>query len=619
MPGKQVRISLKKTIFLSMVSESKQNLSALRSEMAKNGLDGFIAPRTDEFRGEYVPASAARLEWLTGFTGSAGAAAITKDKAVVMSDGRYTTQLKDQVDGKLFELGDITATSPQGWLADHLFEGAKVGFDPKLHTVVEAQAIRKALRAKKVEAVAVETNPVDAVWMGRPAAPSSTVEIFSDAIAGRSAAEKRDLIVKSIKDAGGHAAVIPLPESVAWFLNIRGTDIPHNPFALSRAIVRHDGAVDWFIDAARLDDKVRKHIGNHVRVRAPEEITSALADLATEAKKAGSPVLLDYKRAPVWFLEKLKSAGAATEDTEDPCLMPRACKTPAEQKSIVAAHIRDGVAIVRFLKWLDDEAPKGGLTEITVEEKLLSFRKADKSLRDTSFDTIVGWAANGAIVHYRATEKTNKKISGNGLLLVDSGAQYSDGTTDITRTVAVGKVTGEQRENFTLVLRGHIAVATARFPEGTVGAQVAALERKQIWDRNSDFDHGTGHGVGCYLSVHEEAASISKRGATPFKPGMLISNEPGFYKEGAYGIRIENLVLVREDGVRDNTDGKVKMLVFDTVTLAPIDRRLISVDMLTVAEKNWLNAYHERVFKTLSPYLEPDVVAWLQQAIQPLA
>ena len=595
-----------------------EKITALRDDLAARGLDGFIVPRTDAYQGEYVQAADERLAWLTGFTGSAGAAVILADKAMAMSDGRYTLQLKSQVDASVFALEDSQSTSPQAWAKNNLPEGARIGYDPRLHTAAQVAEMKKTLRAKKIELVPVDFNPVDAVWKNRPAVLESKVEIFPDTVAGRTATEKRDLVVAKIIEEGGHAVILPLPESVAWLLNIRGTDIPHNPFALSRAIVYADGSVDWFISSSRLSPAVRTHIGNHVRVRDPAEMEQALADIAAASKAAGKPVLVDDNRAPVWFKMKLKDAGAEVESVEDPCLMPRACKTPAEQKSIIAAHVRDGVAVTRFLKWLDDEAPRGCLTELDIDTKLKEFRSLDPAFRDTSFDTIAGWAGNGAIVHYRATPEKYAKINPPGILLIDSGAQYNDGTTDITRTVTIGTPTDEQKKMYTLVLRGHIAASTARVPEGTNGAQVDAMARQPLWDADDgyDFDHGTGHGVGCYLSVHEEAASISKKSTGVFKPGMLISNEPGYYKENAFGIRIENLILVREDGMA--SDGRRRMLAFDTVTLAPHDRRLIVPEMMSDAELEWLNAYHDRVYRELSPHLDSAEKQWLRQATQPL-
>lgn len=601
---------------------SKEKLAALRAGLAARGLDGFIVPHEDEFQSEYLPACFDRLSWLTGFTGSSGAAAVLGGRALVVTDGRYDVQVRQQVAAEDFDI-EVTggfAGALSGWLGAHAAPGARIGYDPKLHTARAVEALAKALRAKRIELVPVDANPLDAAWTDRPAFPDAKVELFPDIIAGRTAAEKRADIAKAVADAGGHAVIVAKPESVAWLLNIRGGDVAHSPLALSYAILRADGDVEWFIDPAKIPADVAPHLGNQVHVQDPGALEARLAVLAREAQAAGSPVLLDHARAPVWFRDVLARHGASVEDAEDPCLLPRAVKTAAEQSHIVDAHVRDGVAMVRFLKWVADEAPKGRLTEQDVADRLEQFRRMDPGFRDTSFDTISGWAGNGAIVHYRVTPESNAAIVPPGLLLVDSGAQYREGTTDITRTVAVGTPTEDMKVDFTLVLKGHIAVAAARFPEGTVGTAIDDRARRALYDENKDYDHGTGHGVGCYLGVHEEAAGISKAGTRPFRAGMLISNEPGFYKEGAYGIRTENLVLVREVGVREHTGPHrtVKMLGFETVSLAPIDRSLIVLERLDAQELQWLNDYHERVYLTLAPLLEPDVRDWLREQTQPL-
>lgn len=598
---------------------SAEKLADLRAELKRRGVDGFIVPRADEFLGEYVPAAAERLRWLTGFSGSAGTAAVLPGAAMVISDGRYTIQLGQQVDAAAFTpLNSSEGQSLSAWLAATAAPGTRIGFDPRIMTVGEVDALREKLREKKVELVAVDGNPVDAVWADRPAPPASAVEAFSDAVAGCSAADKRTQIAKAVSDAGGAAFVVTLPESVAWLLNIRASDVPHVPTALSQAIIHADGRVDWFIAPARIAPALRQHLGNSVQVRDPAEMAQALADLARAAAQESKPVMIDAAATPEWFRAQLTAGGAKVRAMKDPCALPRATKTAAEQKAIIDAHIRDGAAMARFLKWVDDNAPGGQLTELAVEEELLKFRKRDAGLTDTSFDSIVGWAANGAIVHYRATKQTNARIMPPGLLLVDSGGQYkSGGTTDITRTIAIGTPTAAMKEHYTLVLKGHIAVSRARFPEGTKGPAIDALARKALWEKGLDFDHGTGHGVGCYLSVHEEACGISPReGAMAFAPGMVISNEPGFYKAGAYGIRIENLIVVREDGQREGS--MKKMLAFDTITLAPYDRRLIDLSLLDAAEVKWIDDYHARVHKVIEPLVEADVAAWLDRACAPL-
>ncbi len=600
--------------------DSPERLQALRDELKQKKLDGFLVPRTDEYQGEYVPAGAERLAWLTGFTGSAGLAVILDNKAAVITDGRYDIQVEQQTESGLYETysEDMTA---EDWLADNGVSGMTIGYDPKLHTPSQLVALKKKLKAKNITLTPVDENPLDSVWDNQPAPPMAMVELFPDSIAGRSAQEKRTDIAKALKNENGKAVILTKSDSIAWLLNVRGNDVPHIPVVLSYAILYETGDVHWFVDSAKVPPDVTKHLGSHVQCREPGELENALAYLAHDALKDNKPVMLDFKRTASWFKIKLEDAGAAVENMADPCILPRACKTPEEQAGIIESHIRDGVAMARFLKWLDEEGPKGQLSEIDVEEQLLQYRQQDGDLRDTSFDTIAGWAGNGAIIHYRATPESVKTITPPGLLLLDSGGQYgSGGTTDITRTIAMGTPTEEMQENFTRVLQGHIGVAMARFPEGTVGAQIDLLARQPLWNAGLDYDHGTGHGVGCYLAVHEEAAGISKVGQTPFAPGMLISNEPGYYdKEDEYGIRIESLVLVREDGLRHGTN-KI-MMTFETVTMAPIDTRLIKPDMMKDEELAWLNDYHERVYKTLSPRLEPhehDVKTWLKQACEPL-
>jgi len=602
----------------TILKNATEKLADLRAELASRKLDGFIVPHEDEFQNEYVPPSSDRLAWLTDFTGSAGCAIVLKDKAIVMSDSRYTEQLKQQVNPALFVGQDTTDIA--AWLSATAAKGSVIGYDPWHITEGALAALKKSLRGKGVTLAAVNSNPVDAVWSGRPAAPASIVEVFPETIAGRSAADKIKIVSDAVKANNAAAFILPAPQSIAWMLNIRATDVAHTPLALSYLVVHEGGNVDWYIDPARVPQDVRMMLGNNVSLRAPQDLKADMATLAQAAKSSTKPVLIDFKRTPSWFKFEIEAQGGVVEDIEDPCLLPRACKTDAEQKSIIDAHVRDGVAMVRFLKWLDDEAPKGKLTEMDVADKLEGIRRLSREFRDSSFDTISGWAANGAVVHYRATPSTNKPIIPPGLLLVDSGAQYQDGTTDITRTIAVGAPTDEMKRSFTRVLQGHIGVATARFQEGTVGAAIDSRARGKMWDDSLVFGHGTGHGVGCYLSVHEEAASISPIGQRAFKPGMLISNEPGLYKSGEYGIRIENLILVKTDGKakKEFTNKDINMLVFDTITLAPIDNRLIVPDLMDEAEIKWLNDYHERVYKTLAPLVEPDVAAWLKAATVPL-
>lgn len=583
-----------------MNTEIAKRLEDLRRAMRVQGVDGFIIPRADEYQGEYIPDSANRLRWISGFTGSAGIAIVLKDIAAVLSDGRYTIQLRSQIDGQLFMAGDSTKISPAEWLSKNA-SGLKIGYDPKLHTPREL----KAFADKGVEMAAVP-NLVDAVWADRADAPSAPVEMFPMEYAGKPAPDKLDEVAQAIAAAGADAAIVALPDSIAWLLNIRSNDIAHIPVALSYGIARENGGFDWFIDDARIDDDVRSSFGNRVVVLPPSQLEQSLTKLK------GKKVLLDERRTSVWFAQTLKENGVQIIDAKDPVIDLKARKNRAEQNAMRRAHLRDGVAVTRFLHWFAKESIKERLTELEVEEKLEEFRRAAPEYRDSSFDTIAGFGANGAIVHYRADEKSNARIERWNMLLLDSGAQYLDGTTDITRTVSVGEPTQEMKENFTAVLKAHIAVATARFPEGTTGAQIDALARAPLWQRGLDYAHGTGHGVGCYLSVHEEAASISPRGADAIQSGMILSNEPGYYKEGEYGIRIENLILAHENGVCEAT-GK-KMLSFETLTFAPIDKNLIVQEMLSADEAFWLAQYHKAVFSNLSPYLEGEVLDWLKSA-----
>lgn len=599
--------------------EQADKLTALRAQMTKNKVDGFLIPKADEFQGEYIPARAERLQWLTGFTGSAGAAVVLRDRALAMSDSRYTLQIRAQVDQNHFEIIDsgTGGTKEIGdWLKQNAAEKAVIGYDPKLHTPTQIQSLQTALHEKGVTLTPLKKNLIDLIWKDQPGAPLQLVEIFSEKVAGKRADEKREDIAADVVRKGGLAAVITMPDSVAWLLNIRGTDVPHTPFALSNAIVHKNGDVDWFIDPAKITPKVKTHLGNRVQVIHPDKLQDALQDLAVRSKKEKLPVLFDHKNGSIWFKQVIEGKGGTLKDVEDLCLLPKACKTPAEQKAIREAHLRDGVAETKFLCWLDREAPKGKLTEVSVAEKLEEFRAQQKGFRDTSFDTIAGWKANGAIVHYRATEEDHARIKPPGILLLDSGAQYNDGTTDITRTIAIGKPTKEQMKANTLVLKGHIAVASHVFPAGTRGVDIDVLARRPLLQNKMNYGHGTGHGVGIYLSVHEQGGGISAMALRPYKPGMLISNEPGYYKEGAFGIRIENLIMVVDDGYME--DGKTPAMKFETVTLVPIDKRLIDVSLMEDAELKWLNDYHKRVEREVGPYLDPAEKKWLKEACAPL-
>lgn len=563
------------------MTDFAKRLADLRAEMERQKIDGFIVPRSDEYLGEYVSAGAERLAWLSGFTGSAGAAIILADQAIVLSDGRYTIQLRQEVDAELFAVGDSTHTSIGEWLEENA-QGKVIGYDPRLHP---AEFVRK-LEGKPITLSPVKTNPLDAVWIDRPSEPATPVVIFPEDIAGRSAQEKIALIAAALKEDELDSAVLSAGDSIAWLLNIRARDIPHIPLALSYALVHADESIDWFIDGKRVDDAVRAHLGNRVSIQPPGGIDAQLKNLK------GKAVGYDPRRSPVWFLQRLKDAGAQVSEITDPCIGPRACKTKAEIAAMKAAHVRDGKAVSDFIAWLKTQPNDGSLDELSIESKLREFRAAAPEYIEDSFDTIAGFKAHGAIVHYRAKDTSARKIEGDGLLLLDSGAQYQDGTTDITRTIAIGTPTQEMKARYTLVLRAHIAVASAKFPEGTTGVQIDALARRVLWEEGLDYAHGTGHGVGCYLSVHEEAASLSPRGTEALKPGMILSNEPGYYKEGEYGIRLENLMLVVEAGSMES--GK-KLLAFEPLTRVLFDETLILRDTLSHKEREWLDSYSESV------------------------
>jgi Xaa-Pro aminopeptidase len=582
-------------------------LAALRGELAKRGLDGFIVPRSDEYQSEYVPPRGERLAWLTAFTGSAGAAVVLREKAAVFVDGRYTLQVRQQTDTKLFEPRDLVAGGPGGWIEIAAHAGAKLGYDPWLHTAAAIDGLRASAMKAGAVLVPCDTNPIDAVWSDQPAAPLAKAVPHAMSLAGEAAESKRMRIAEDVKALGADATVVTLSDSICWLLNIRGGDLPHTPFVLSYAILNADGSTDLFMDERKSSPELLQHLGNTVRLRAPGEFEGALGALK------GKIVIADPMTAPAAISDRLKSAGASIKRVPDPVQLPKACKNPVEIEGTRKAHIRDGAALTRFLAWMAREAPNGHLTEITAAEALEGYRRATGSLTDLSFDSISGAAPHAALPHYRVTRSSERKINRDEIYLIDSGGQYPDGTTDVTRTIIVGKPSAEMRDRFTRVLKGHIALATVKFPEGTTGTALDAFARKPLWDAGLDYDHGTGHGVGSYLSVHEGPQNISKRPVQqPLKPGMICSNEPGFYKAGEYGIRIENLIVVTEG--RDVAGGERKMMEFETITLAPIDLALIEPKLLTGEERDWLNAYHARVLETLAPLVDAETKAWLEQA-----
>jgi Xaa-Pro aminopeptidase len=586
-------------------------LARLRAELAARDLDGFIVPRADEHQGEYVPPCGQRLLWLTGFTGSAGIAIVLRARAALFVDGRYTLQAAAQVDRGLFEIRHLVEEPPAQWVAAALAPGMALGYDPWLHTPNEIERLRAA--AEKAGAVlrALPDNPLDRVWRDRPARPLAPVTAHDARFAGESAAAKRGRLGAMLAADGIAAAVLTMPESIAWLLNIRGGDVPHTPLPLSFAILRQDGGVALFIDRRKLAPGIDVHLGNAVRIAAPEEFGPALDALAAE----GGRVQVDPASAAAWIFDRLREAGAQIRQAADPCLLPKACKNPVELDGTRAAHRRDGAALTRFLAWLAREAPKGQLSEIAASDRLEALRREGEYFRDLSFPTISGAGSNGAIVHYKATRESEKRLEPGTLYLLDSGAQYLDGTTDVTRTIAIGEPSAEMRDRFTRVLKGHIALARARFPKGTTGTQLDAFARQALWQVGLDYDHGTGHGVGSYLGVHEGPQRISKAASTQaLLPGMIVSNEPGYYKTGAYGIRIENLVLVQPEA----DAAEREMLSFETLTLAPIDRHLVAPALLAAEEITWLDAYHARVRETLSPLVDRETALWLDEATVPL-
>jgi Xaa-Pro aminopeptidase len=602
----------------SATATPAERLAALRQELARRGVDGFLVPRGDEHQGEYVPAAAERLAWLTGFKGSAGFACVLADAAAIFVDGRYTLQVGQEVDGALFTARHVTDAPLSDWLEGQLKPGQRLAYDPWLHTEEQVRRLDKAVNGLGASLAALDGNPVDAVWADRPAPPKAKIRPHDLALAGRSSAEKREALGAQLAKAGVAAAVLTLPDSIAWLLNVRGGDVAHSPLPLSFALLHADGGVEWFVDPDKLTPEVTAGLGNAVAVEAPARLADGLDRLG----KAGAKVMVDPATAARWVFDRLRTAGAEVVSGADPCLLPKACKNTVELDGMRRAHRRDGAALSRFLHWLDAEAGAragGGapLGEMEVAERLAAFREATGELRDLSFDTIAGSGPNGAIVHYRVSEESDRPLGAGELFLCDSGGQYPDGTTDVTRTIAIGVPSAEMRRRFTLVLKGHIALARARFPKGTTGSQLDTVARYALWQEGLDYDHGTGHGVGSYLNVHEGPQRISKLpNSVALQPGMIVSNEPGYYKTGAYGIRIENLVAVTES--TRGAGEEREMLAFETLTLAPIDRRLVERALLSDDEAVWLDAYHARVRAEIGPQLDGAARSWLEAATAPL-
>ena len=597
------------------MSTQADRLAALRAELEAQSLTGFVVPLTDEHMSEYVGGYAQRLAWLTGFGGSAGSAAVLGDRAAMFTDGRYTLQVREQVPGDLYDYEPVPQTSVGEWLGTHAAAGDSIGYDPWLHTAAWVEATAAKLTERGGSLVAVERNPVDSIWSDRPARSAARLEIHPDDLAGKTASAKRAEVAAWLAGKRADAVVISALDSIAWLLNIRGKDVEHTPVALAFAVAHADATADLFIDAAKLDDALRAHLGTDVRVHSREGFVPAL-----EAMR-GRTVAADPASAVAAIFDALRRGGARIVEARDPVALPKAVKNATEIAGTVAAHRRDGAALTRFLHWFAGTAPTGDLDELGAAAKLRGFRDLTNSLEDLSFDTISGAGPNGAVVHYRVSEATNRRIEMDSLYLVDSGGQYRDGTTDVTRTLAVGTPSTEMRDRFTRVLKGHIALARAVFPAGTRGGQLDVLARQHLWAAGLDYAHGTGHGVGSYLAVHEGPQRIAAAGGgqaggdEPLVAGMILSNEPGYYKTGEYGIRVENLVLV----VARQVPGAEKdMLGFETLTLAPIDRALIDVALLDAPERAWVDAYHGRVAAEIGPHLDDDAQAWLNAATAPL-
>ncbi|MGA0599556.1 aminopeptidase P family protein [Caulobacter sp. KR2-114] len=589
-----------------------KHASLIRAAMAEQGLDGFLIPHEDEHQNEYLPAANDRLAWATGFTGSAGAAVILKDKAAIFVDGRYTLQVRDQVDTRLFEIRDLVEGGVPAFLQEAARPGMAIGYDARLHSPEALERLRSAAGKAGAELKPVAVNPLDQAWgAARPAQPKAPVAPHQLEFSGEDSAAKRARVGASLKDQGADAAVLTAPASIAWLFNVRGGDVIRSPLPLAQAVLNADGTARLFLDPEKVTEDLPAWLGNQVSLETPDDLPAALADLK------GKTVLVDAGQSSAWYFDTLAGAGARVVRAADPTALPRACKNPVEIEGARRAHARDGVALSRFLHWIATEAQETLPDEVEVVTRLEGFREATGALKDLSFDTIAGAASNGAIVHYRPTQRLNKRTEKGSLLLVDSGAQYLDGTTDVTRTVAIGEPTREMAERFTLVLKGHLALGRVRFPAGTTGSALDALARVPLWSAGLDFDHGTGHGVGSYLGVHEGPQRISKLpNSVALRPGMIVSNEPGYYKEGEYGIRIENLQFVTAPAAIEG--GERPMLGFETLTLAPIDRRLIVVEMLTAEERAQMDAYHARVLAVVGPQAPADVRAWLETVCAPL-
>ncbi|WP_366523788.1 aminopeptidase P family protein [uncultured Algimonas sp.] len=588
----------------------RDHVPLLRAELDRLDLDGLLIPHEDEYNNEYLPDHNERLMWATGFTGSAGAAIVLRDRAAMFVDGRYTLQVRQQVDGDLFDYARLEDGVAK-WLRDNLRKGERVGYDPRLHSVKAVAALTKAAEGAGAALIALDANPIDMAWTDRPAPPKGVVSVQPDDLAGKSHADKRKEIAAAIGHAGADAAMLTAPASIAWLLNLRGADVRCTPLLLGNAIIDAEGRVTLYTDPDKLSNAVRSHLGNQVSITSEQSLD---ADMKAWS---GKSVIVDPTTGSAWHSQVLKEAGATVLAKQDPVALPKAKKTEAELRGTETAHRRDAVPLIRFLHWLDTEAQSGDYDEIDAAVKLETYRHETGSLKDLSFETISGSGPNGAHPHYRVNTATTLPLKPGTLYLVDSGGQYVDGTTDVTRTVPIGTPTQAMREHFTLVLKGHITLATIRFPSGTTGSNLDAFARYPLWQAGLDYDHGTGHGVGAFLGVHEGPQRISKTPNTvALETGMIVSNEPGYYREGEYGIRIENLQYVTE--AQDIPGGERPMHGFHTLTLAPLHRDLIDTDMLTEAERDYVDGYHVRVFKEIGPEFDGEVKAWLEAACRPL-
>jgi len=592
-------------------AETAARVAALRAQLKLRGLDGFIVPRADRFQNEYVPPCAERLAWLTGFTGSAGLAIVLADRAVIFVDGRYQVQVRDEVDGAIFSIEHLVECPPPAWIEANVSAGTRLGYSPWLHTIDGAERLAKACTAVDAKLAPVEDNPIDAIWTDRPQPPLGPVVPHDLRYAGEDVPSKLARVRAEVAKLAGDALLVADPQAVSWLFNIRGSDIAHIPVVLAFATVPKDGRPVLFVDLRKLGNGMRQRLEEVADVRPNAAFERDLAAFGKEKRS----LRLDPSTCPEAIARLIVENGGDIVRGPDPIAPMKAVKNAAEIAGARAAHQRDGAAVTRFLAWFDRQAPRGQLTEIDAVEAIESFRRETGLLKDVSFPTIAGAGPNAAIVHYRVTRKSNRRIAPDELFLLDSGGQYEDGTTDITRTIAVGTPSSEMRQNFTRVLKGHIAIARLVFPDGTTGAQLDSFARQFLWRAGLDFDHGTGHGVGSYLSVHEGPARISKLGSVPLKRGMILSNEPGYYRADAYGIRLENLILVTE--ARAVAEAEKPVNAFDTLSLAPIDMRLIEPGMLTPDEMLWLDAYHARVREQIAPLVDLSTRAWLLAATIP--